>query len=88
MSDIQEIILLVLRIVEFMVFAHIILSLLISFQVLNARQPLVAGIYQGLERLFEPVYTPLRRMLPDTRPLDLSPLVLLIGIQVVRILVV
>ena len=88
MSDIQQIILLILDIVQFLVFAHIILSLLISFQVLNIRQPIVAGIWQGLERLFEPIYTPLRRMLPDTRPLDLAPLALLIGIQVVRILVV
>ena len=88
MSDIQQIILLILDIVQFLVFAHIILSLLISFQVLNIRQPIVAGIWQGLERLFEPIYTPLRKMLPDTRPLDLAPLALLIGIQVVRILVV
>lgn len=88
MSDIQQIILLILDIVQFLVFAHIILSLLISFQVLNIRQPIVSGIWQGLERLFEPIYTPLRRMLPDTRPLDLAPLALLIGIQVVRILVV
>lgn len=88
MSDIQAILLLILGVVRFMVFAHIILSLLISFQVLNARQPLVATIYQALERLFEPIYTPLRKMLPDTRPLDLSPLVLLIGIEIVRILII
>lgn len=88
MSDIQAILLLILGVVRFMVFAHIILSLLISFQVLNARQPLVAAIYQALERLFEPIYTPLRKMLPDTRPLDLSPLVLLIGIEIVRILII
>ncbi len=88
MSDIQQIILLILDIVQFLVSAHIILSLLISFQVLNIRQPIVSGLWQGLERLFEPIYTPLRRMLPDTRPLDLAPLALLIGIQVVRILVV
>ena len=88
MSDLQQIILLVLDIVQFLVFAHIILSLLIAFQVLNVRQPIVAGIWQGLERLFQPIYDPLRRMLPDTRPLDLAPLVFLIGIQVVRILVI
>lgn len=87
MSDLQLIILLILDVVQFMVFAHIILSLLISFQVLNPRQPLVAGIWQGLERLFEPIYTPIRRMMPDTRPLDLSPLVFLIAIQIVRIVI-
>lgn len=88
MSDIQQIILLILDIAQFLVIAHVILSLLISFQVLNPRQPIVSGLWQGLERLFEPIYTPMRRALPDTRPLDLTPLVLLIGIQVVRILIV
>ena len=88
MESLYQIIMLVLDVVWFIMIAHIIMSWLISFQVLNIRQPMVAGIWQGLERLFEPIYTPLRKMLPDTRPLDLAPLALLIGIQVVRILVV
>ena len=87
MSDIVQIIMLILDVVQFLVIAHIILSLLITFQVLNIRQPLVQGIWQGLERLFDPIYTPLRRMLPDTRPLDLAPLALLMGIQIVRIVI-
>ncbi len=88
MSDLQQILLLILDIAQFLVIAHVILSLLISFQVLNPRQPIVSGLWQGLERLFAPIYTPMRRALPDTRPLDLTPLVLLIGIQVARILIV
>ena len=55
--------------------AHIIMSWLISFQVLNLNQPLVAQIWTGLNRLLEPIYGPIRRVLPNTQPLDLSPLV-------------
>jgi|TARA_Y100001936_G_scaffold119435_1_gene116868 YggT family protein len=55
--------------------AHIIMSWLISFQVLNLYQPLVAQIWTGLNRLLEPIYGPIRRVLPNTQPLDLSPLV-------------
>jgi YggT family protein len=55
--------------------AHIIMSWLISFQVLNLYQPLVAQIWTGLNRLLEPIYGPIRRILPNTQPLDLSPLV-------------
>lgn len=88
MSDLQQILLLILGILRFMVFVHVIVSLLISFNVLNPHQPLVRSIWQGLEKLFEPIYTPIRKFLPDTRPLDLSPIVLLIGIEVVRILII
>ena len=38
-------------------------------------QPLVAQIWTGLNRLLEPIYGPIRRILPNTQPLDLSPLV-------------
>ena len=66
---------LVLDIAFFIMIVHIIISWLISFQVLNLHQQFVAQIWYGLTRLLEPIYTPIRRFLPDTRPLDLAPLV-------------
>lgn len=69
---------LILSVVYFVMIVHIIMSWLINFQVLNLRQPVVAQIWDGLNRLLEPIYRPIRRILPDTRPLDLAPLVALI----------
>ena len=69
---------LVLGIVYFIMIVHIIMSWLINFQVLNLHQQFVASIWTGLNRLLEPIYEPIRRVLPDTRPLDLAPLVALI----------
>ena len=69
---------LILSFVYFVMIVHIIMSWLISFNVLNLRQPLVAQIWSGLNRLLEPIYTPIRRILPDTHPLDLAPLVVFI----------
>ena len=66
---------LVLDIAFFIMIVHIIMSWLISFQVLNLHQQLVSQIWYGLTRLLEPIYNPIRRILPDTRPLDLAPLV-------------
>lgn len=66
---------LILDVVFFIMLAHIIMSWLISFQVLNLRQQFVAQIWYGLNRLLEPIYAPIRRILPDTSPLDLAPLV-------------
>jgi len=69
---------LILSVVYFVMIVHIIMSWLINFQVLNLHQPLVSQIWTGLNRLLEPIYQPIRRILPDTRPLDLAPLVALI----------
>ena len=66
---------LILDVAFFIMIVHIIMSWLINFQVLNLRQPMVAQIWQGINRLLEPIYQPLRRVLPNTNPLDLAPLV-------------
>ena len=66
---------LILDIAFFIMIVHIIMSWLINFQVLNLHQPMVAQIWQGINRLLEPIYQPLRRVLPNNNPLDLAPLV-------------
>ena len=88
MTSIFEILMMVLNVIWFILIAHIIMSWLISFQVLNLRQPLVAQIWFGLNRLLEPIYAPIRRILPDMGGLDLAPLVVLLGIAALRIVLI
>lgn len=45
-------------------------------------------IRQAVDRLLEPVYAPIRRILPQTGMIDFSPLVLIILVQVVAWLLV
>ncbi|MFT5161276.1 MAG: YggT family protein [Paracoccaceae bacterium] len=75
---------LILGIVYTVMIVHIIMSWLINFQVLNLHQPIVSQIWQGINRLLEPIYEPIRRVLPDTRPMDLAPLVALIVVISLR----
>ncbi len=88
MSAIQGILLLLLNVAWWIVIIHIIMGWLINFQVLNLRQPLVSQIWDGLSRLLEPIYSRIRRFMPDTGALDLSPLVLFIAIAAARIIVI
>jgi len=87
MTSFFQILLLILDVAWFVMIVHIIMSWLISFQVLNLRQPIVAQIWEGLNRLLEPIYGPIRRILPDTGPLDLAPLVALIAVYALRIVI-
>ena len=87
MNDLQLIALLLINVVWFFVIVHFIMSWLIQFQVLNIRQPFVYQVWSGLNRLLEPLYAPIRRLLPNMGGIDLSPLLVLIGLQILRILI-
>ena len=88
MTSLFQILLLIVDVVWFVMIAHIIMSWLISFQVLNLRQPLVYQLWHGLNRLLEPIYAPIRRYMPDTGGLDLAPLVALVGVYAIRIVLI
>ena len=62
----------------------VLVTVILSWLPLERRNPLVA-LARGLT---EPVLAPIRRVLPPMGGLDLSPLVLLIGLQILRGLVV
>ena len=84
MGTIYEALMLILDVVWFVMIAHIIMSWLINFQVLNLRQPLVATLWDGLNRMLEPIYAPVRRLLPNTGGLDLAPLVVFIVVVILQ----
>ncbi len=88
MVSIFQIILLLLNVAFFILLVHVIMSWLISFQVLNLRQPLVASVWDGLTRLLEPIYRPIRNLLPNTGALDLAPLVAFLIIIILRDIIV
>ncbi|MEW2918990.1 MULTISPECIES: YggT family protein [Ruegeria] len=88
MLSLIQILLLILDIVWFIILAHVIMSWLINFQVLNLHQQLVAQIWYGLNRILEPIYGPIRRVLPNMGGLDLTPLVVLIGVYALRIILI
>jgi YggT family protein len=85
MQSLFQILMLLLDVVWFFIIAHVIMSWLINFQVLNTRQQFVAQVWYGLNRLLEPIYGPVRRILPPMSGIDLAPLVVLIAVYALRI---
>ena len=80
MGSVATILLFVLNLAWWIIIIQAIMSWLISFNVLNIRQPLVYQIWSGLNRITEPVYKPIRKFLPPMGGLDLTPIVVLVGI--------
>lgn len=88
MYSVIQILLMLIGVLRTFVFVHFIMSWLIQFQVLNIRQEFVAQIWYGLNRLLEPIYGPIRRVLPNMGGIDLSPIVVLLGLQAIRIVLI
>jgi YggT family protein len=77
----------VISLYVWMIIGQAVLSLLVSFGIVNARQPLVSTIGEFLYRVTEPALAPIRRRMPNLGPVDISPLVLIIGLLFVQRLV-
>ncbi|MEM1272403.1 MAG: YggT family protein [Pseudomonadota bacterium] len=88
MGAVFNILMLLLNVAQVFVIAHVIMSWLLTFGVLNGRQQFVAAIWSGLTSLLEPVYARLRRVLPNTGALDLAPLVALLGIIIAKYILI
>ena len=57
-----------------------ILSWLVAFNIVNLSNRFVASVLYGLERLLEPLYRPIRNLLPEMGGIDFSPMVLILGV--------
>lgn len=67
-----------------LVIGSVIMSWLLVFGVVNTGNQLVSTLSDFLYRVTEPVLRPIRNILPDFGGLDLSPVVLLLGIHFVQ----
>lgn len=74
-----------INIVVVLVIVQFVMSLLISFNVVNMHNNFVAAIWQAVNVLLEPILRPIRRIMPDTGAIDLSPMVLIIGLTILQI---
>lgn len=57
---------------------YAVMSLLVTFQVINSHSPFVRSAFQFLVRLIEPALTPIRKIVPLLGSVDLSPIILIL----------
>lgn len=77
---------LLLKVLTWIIIIQAILSLLVAFNVINTYNDFVRSFLNALNRLTEPLYRPIRRILPDFGGIDFSPFVVLLLIYILRIL--
>jgi YggT family protein len=80
MRAVLEIVMMVLELYSWVIIGAAVLSWLTAFNVINMRNRFVYMLNETCYRLTEPVMRPIRRVLPYMGGLDLSPIIILLGI--------
>jgi len=84
LSPLFRITLLVINLYIWVVIIQAILTWLVAFNVVNPYNQVVSTVGEVLHRLTEPALRPIRRYLPNLGTVDLSPLVLILGLIFVQ----
>lgn len=73
-----------LDVAKWIIIIQAILSWLVAFNVINMSSDFVRTVLTALDRMTEPMYRPIRRVMPDLGALDLSPMVVLLVIIILQ----
>jgi YggT family protein len=76
----------VIDIYKWLLIIWVIMSWLVSFNVINTHNQFVGTVMNFLYRITEPALRPIRRIVPDLGGIDISPLILLLLVQALQIL--
>ena len=68
----------------FLILASVIMSWLIGFGIINPYNQIARTIWNFLQAVTEPALGPIRRRMPDLGGIDVSPIILLLGLQFVQ----
>jgi YggT family protein len=74
----------VLQAATWIIIIQAVLSWLVAFNVINLSNDFVRTVLMALDRITEPLYRPIRRIMPDLGALDLSPMVVLLIIMILQ----
>lgn len=75
---------LLLSLLNIIIITQFVLSLLVNFNVVNTHNDFVRGLMRALDIITEPLYRPIRRILPDLGGIDFSPIIVLILLRILQ----
>jgi YggT family protein len=81
---ITQIIYILLGVAKTIIIVQAVLSWLLAFNVVSLNNDIFRAVWTTLDALTEPLYRPVRKIMPDFGALDLSPMVVLLGIIILE----
>jgi YggT family protein len=80
MRSILDIVLIVLDLYWWIIIGSAVFSWLYAFNVVNMSNQFVGAIGNFLHQMTEPLLRPIRKIMPNLGTIDLSPIILLLGV--------
>ena len=74
----------ILQIYKYAVIIYVILSMLISFNIINTNNRIISIIMDFLFKLIEPLLRVIRNVIPNFGAIDVSPVILIIIIEALQ----
>ncbi len=87
-AAIGQLLLFLLDVCFWIIIIQVVLSWLVAFQVINLSNPQAANLVRLIERITAPIYKPLRKYVPAIAGIDISPIIIIFAIYLLKELVV
>ena len=82
-----DILVMLTNVLVMLIIVQFVIGLLFAFNVVSPSNEFLRQVYDSINRLLEPVLRPIRNIMPNTGAIDFSPLVLILGLQIlIRVL--
>lgn len=81
---IGQILILLLDIFFWIIIAQVVLSWLLAFDVINIKNQQARNLVGLIHKITDPVYKPLRRFIPAVAGIDLTPIIVIFGISLLK----
>ena len=78
MQSTFQILYILLDLIWWIIVAQAIIGWFVAFNIINTHNDFVRSVMQALNKMTQPIYRPIRKIMPDFGALDLSPLVVLL----------
>jgi YggT family protein len=83
-----DIMVMLTNVLVMLIIVQFVIGLLFAFNVVSPSNEFLRQVYESINRLLDPVLRPIRNIMPNTGAIDFSPLVLILGLQILtRILI-
>ena len=79
-----DILVMITNVLVMLIIVQFVIGLLFAFNVINPHNEFAGALYRTCNMLLDPILRPIQKIMPDTRPLDLSPMVLIIGLSILQ----
>lgn len=63
---------------------QVVMSWLIAFDVINIRNAQAQNVIKLMNKITDPVYKPLRRFIPPIAGIDITPIIVIFGVIIIR----